>query len=470
MIHFSNSSTSTYTNYQLVYYWDLGDGTNTTQQNPIHTFASNPSGGYNVCLTLKVLNSAATIVCQDTYCHFVNVGNSVFGCQNSITYTHQNLLYAFTGFINSNYATTYVWNFGDGTTATGQNVTHTFAQPAPGSNGYQVCLYTTTISNGIACTDTSCMFVTIANTSGTIIQGFVTAGNNDVYDGYVLIYQANNSTMSYALLDTLVLDSLGYFFYNYVNVPPSNPVFLIKAVQNPTALNYAQYAPTFYHNTINWATATAVFPSAATVFYNIAMIHLPTPIIGGGTLSGNVFQGGTKSLGDNPLSGVELILTDENDAPLKITYSNSTGNFSFNNLAMGSYKLHLEIAGVNYTPYTVTLSNSNPSVNTISVIVNNTGAIITGIENELNNTSTVSEIYPNPATSDAFVEIQNLKTDKIMVSIFDNTGVRLSATEYNVNGNQRINLNQHHFASGIYTVKIQTANGISIIKKLVITK
>jgi hypothetical protein len=104
------------------------------------------------------------------------------------------------------------------------------------------------------------------------------------------------------------------------------------------------------------------------------------------------------------------------------------------------------------------------------VIVNNTGAIITGIENELNNTSTVSEIYPNPATSDAFVEIQNLKTDKIMVSIFDNTGVRLSATEYNVNGNQRINLNQHHFASGIYTVKIQTANGISIIKKLVITK
>jgi len=470
-IHFVNTSTTTYLNYQLVYLWNFGDGTSSTQQNPTHTFVSNPSGGYNVCLTLKVLNSAATVICENTICHFVNVGSSVIACQNSFTYTHQNLNYAFAGQINSGNSTTYLWNFGDGSTASGQYVTHTFAQPNLGSNGYHVCLTTVTSNtNGTYCSDSSCQFIPMTNTSGNIIQGFVYAGNYPVTDGYVLIYQANNATMSYALVDTLGLDSLGYFYYNYVSVPPMNPAFLIKAVINPTASYFSQYAPSFYQNTINWVTATAVFPSANTVFYNINMIHLPTPVIGNGTLSGNVILSGTKSSGDIPYSGVELILTDENDAPLKIGYSNTNGSFNFNNLPMGNYKLHVEIAGVNYTPFTVSLSNSNPGVNNITVIVNNSGAIITGIENELNTTSSVSEIYPNPAVSEAFIEIKNSKTDKIFVSIYNNTGIRLSATEYKVNGSQRINLNEKNLSSGMYNVVIETSNGNRTVRKLVIAK
>ncbi|MFZ4401018.1 MAG: PKD domain-containing protein [Bacteroidales bacterium] len=470
-IHFMNNSTTTYTNYQVVYLWNFGDGTTSTQQNPIHAFVANPSGGYNVCLTMKVLNSAATVLCENTYCSFVNTATSGTACQNSFTYTHQNLVYAFSGHINSSNTTNYYWSFGDGSSATGQYITHVFTQPASGSTGYHVCLTTVTSNNnGTSCSDTSCQFIAIANTSGTIIQGFVTAGNYDVSDGYVLLYQANTSSMSYALIDTLVLDSIGYFIYNYVNVPPTNPAFLIKAVMNPTASFYSQYAPTFYHNTVNWFTATAVFPSANTVFYNINMIHLPTPVTGNGTLGGNVFSGGTKANSDLPLSGVELILSDENDNPLKIAYSNSTGNFSFNNLAMGNYKLHIEIAGVNYTPYLVTLSSANPGVNNITVTVNNSGAIITGIEKELSNTSSISDIYPNPSTSEAFIDISSSKTDKVIVSIYDNTGIKLSSIEYNVNGNQRINLNQKHFASGIYTVKIEANNGVSSVRKLVIAK
>ena len=471
-IHFQGNSSTTYLNSQIVYSWNFGDGTTSTLQNPTHTFTStNPAGGYNVCLTIQVLNSAASILCSYTDCNFVVVGSVNNGCQNSFTYSYQNLTYSFTGTISSSNPTTYYWVFGDGITATGQYVTHTFAQPAAGSTGYHVCLYTVTTSSlGASCTDTSCQFVPINNTSGNVIQGYVYTGNYPATDGYVLLYQANNAAMSYALVDTLALDSLGYFYYNYLNVPPTNPAYLIKAVLNSTATNYSQYAPTFYHNTINWYTATPVFPSATTVFYYINMIHLPTPVIGNGSIGGNVFQNGIKSSGENPLSGVELILTDANDAPLKINYSATNGSFSFPSLPMGNYKLHVEIAGVNYTPFAFTLSNTNPGINNISVIISSTGAIITGIENDLKDVVSVSEIYPNPAATEAFLELNSLKSDKVVVFIYDQTGMKLSANEYKINGSQRINLNQLHLSSGIYTVKVQTSNGMNSVRKFVITK
>jgi len=474
--YFSNSSTTTYQNLQTQYLWNFGDGTTSTTVNPIHIFpttTSTTTTTYNVCLTMKLLNSNGIVECQSTTCYPVVIaGSSTTSCQNSFTYGNQGLTYSFGGQINSSNPTTYSWVFSDGSIACGQYVTHTFAQPAPGTTGYHVCLTTVTSSNnGTVCSDTSCQFITIANTSGNIIQGFVTAGNYDVNDGYVLVYLANNATMSYTLVDTLALDSIGYFHYEYVSVPPTTPAFLIKAVINPTAAYFGQYAPTFYHNSINWFTATPVFPSASAIYYNINMIHLPTSATGTGSLSGNVFLGGVKcTYGDTPISGVELILTDENDAPLKVNYSNENGNFSFNNLPMGNYKLHVEIAGVNYTPYPFSLSTSNPGVNNIVVTVNNTGAIITGIENILNNISTISEIYPNPSTSDAFIDINNSKADKVVISIFDNTGIRLSTTAYSINGSQRVNLNEKQFATGIYTVKIESSNGSNIIRKLVIAK
>ncbi|NVN94235.1 MAG: PKD domain-containing protein, partial [Bacteroidetes bacterium] len=472
-IHFVNTSSTTYQNLQIVYVWNFGDGTTSSLQNPVHTFTSNPStvSTYNVCLTIKVLNSAGAVECDNSICQTITIGTPAVSCQNSITFTHQNLIYAFEGHINSSNPTTYFWAFGDGTTATGKNVTHTFAQPSSTANGYHVCLTTVTSNNnGTSCSDTSCEFVSIIDTLGTVIQGYVYAGNYVVHDGYVLIYQANNATMSYSLIDTLALDSMGHFQYNYLNLPPVNPAFLIKAFINPTSALYNQYAPTFYMHSINWFTATPVFPSANTVFYYINMVPLPiNPITGNGIFGGLVFMGGNKSSGDSPLSGVELILTDENDAALKINYSSSNGSFNFNNLPMGNYKLHVEIAGVNYTPYPFTLDDSNPNINNIRVIVNSTGAIITGIENELGNTSSISEIYPNPSTSEAFIDINNSKTDKIVVSIYDNTGIRLSADEYNVSGSKRINLNQKHFATGIYTVKIESTKGTSSVRKLVIS-
>jgi PKD repeat protein len=471
--HFVNNSTTTYSGLQILYQWSFGDGTTSTLQNPVHTYpATSAAITYNVCLTMKVVSSLGTIECQSTFCKNLIIGTPTATCQNSFSFTHQNLVYSFAGQVNSSNPTTYSWNFGDGSTASGQFVSHTFAQPPAGTTGYHVCLITTTTGNGAICTDTTCNFITISNTtSGSIIQGTVMAGNYPVYNGYVLLYQANNSTMSWNLIDTLALDTTGYFIYNYVAVPPVTPAFLLKAVINPSASNYGQFAPTFYYHTLNWFSATPVYPSANTVYYNINMITLPTPVIGNGSVGGNVLTNGIKATNGVPLPGAELILTDENDNPLAVNYSSVSGGFYFGSLPYGNYKLHLEVAGVNYDAYAFTLNADNPTVNNITVTISSTGAIITAIQNEVQKVQTsISQIYPNPATNDAYLDIKNTKAERIQISIYESTGIRISANEYKVNGSSHINLNSGHLATGIYFVKIETSGGVNSIRKLVISK
>jgi PKD repeat protein len=49
------------------WYWDFGDGTTSTEQNPVHTF--NEAGQYNVCLTI----TTDSISCTSTYCEIVYI-------------------------------------------------------------------------------------------------------------------------------------------------------------------------------------------------------------------------------------------------------------------------------------------------------------------------------------------------------------------------------------------------------------
>ncbi|MFZ4402392.1 MAG: PKD domain-containing protein, partial [Bacteroidales bacterium] len=128
--YFSNSSTTTFQNLQTQYLWNFGDGTTSTNINPDHIFPTTAATTtYNVCLTMKLLNSANVIECQSTICYVVTIiGTSITSCQNSFNYGNQGLTYSFGGQINSSNPTTYSWVFSDGSIAYGQYVTHTFAQ------------------------------------------------------------------------------------------------------------------------------------------------------------------------------------------------------------------------------------------------------------------------------------------------------------------------------------------------------
>ena len=69
---FTDLSTMQSTNYSATWSWDFGDGTTSTQQNPIHTYSN---GIYSPCLTVTYFDSTIINWCTSVYCDSILVGN-----------------------------------------------------------------------------------------------------------------------------------------------------------------------------------------------------------------------------------------------------------------------------------------------------------------------------------------------------------------------------------------------------------
>jgi PKD repeat protein len=138
-ISFNNSTTGAQS-----YTWDFGDGNSGSGATPTHNYTT--PGTYTVCMI------AANNCGNDTVCQNINVvcpiPNSGFG------YNTTSLTMSLTN--NSSGANSYAWDFGDGSTSSIPNPSHTYTQPGT----YTVCL----IAINSCGNDTTCQNVTVTCT------------------------------------------------------------------------------------------------------------------------------------------------------------------------------------------------------------------------------------------------------------------------------------------------------------------
>jgi PKD repeat protein len=145
--------------------WTFGDGTTSTDLNPIHNYAN--YGVYNVCLRVKKpQTSPNTVPCISEICrldtvaalcniqaYFTNTPDSATA-PATIQFTNQSVGYTPTD--------SSTWNFGDGTPNSHLvNPNHLYASPGV----YMVCLYVkknSTLAGTPACRDTVCRMIIIA--------------------------------------------------------------------------------------------------------------------------------------------------------------------------------------------------------------------------------------------------------------------------------------------------------------------
>lgn len=141
------------------YAWDLGDGTTSTDPSPVHQYAG--SGPYLVCMTITVGPPGQT-PCSTTLCHWYYNGPVDPPCsllvEASFSWQEINGLIAFLDASNTTGMTAvHEWDLGDGTTASGPDQVHAYAQPGQ----YNVCL-TVTVSGPIltdSCVSTFCDWI-----------------------------------------------------------------------------------------------------------------------------------------------------------------------------------------------------------------------------------------------------------------------------------------------------------------------
>ena len=145
---FTSTSTTNPSGQQIQsYQWNFGDGQTGTGQNVTHTYAN--AGTYQVTLTVNCGGH-----CTSTKTQTVTV-NAQPSANFTYTTVCQGTATQFTSTSTGQGITSYQWNFGDGQTGSGQNVTHTYAN----AGSYQVTL--TVGTSGGACTDAITQTVTV---------------------------------------------------------------------------------------------------------------------------------------------------------------------------------------------------------------------------------------------------------------------------------------------------------------------
>jgi gliding motility-associated-like protein len=171
---FTNASPSGST-----YEWFFGDGGTSTATSPTHTYALTNS--YDVKLI-----ATATGGCKDSVTHSVLVHPSPASSYtiNATVQCQKDNSFAFTN--TSSGATSYLYRFGDGQTATSPTATHTYALPG----NYQTKLV---VSNTDGCLDSIPQTVTVKPTA---IPGFTVNGTAHCLVNNAVVFTNTSTTQA----------------------------------------------------------------------------------------------------------------------------------------------------------------------------------------------------------------------------------------------------------------------------------
>jgi len=185
----------------LSYAWNFGDGSSSTSANPSHTYVS--AGSYTVTLTVTDacgtvdVTTSAIDICQTVIPNFTNTFSG-----STFTFSAQP-----SGLSN------YDWNFGDGSTGSGINVTHTYSSIGT----YYVTLNCTDTCGGsysVLDTVSTCpalnanfnFNITSSGSNGMLVQFFANVSGSlgliwDWGDGSQTVTQAASISHQYATVN-----------------------------------------------------------------------------------------------------------------------------------------------------------------------------------------------------------------------------------------------------------------------------
>ena len=153
--------------------WDFGDGTNSTEQNPKHTYSA--AGRYTIKLTATNAAGSNTLT---KYYYLTVTGTAlqtpIASFNSNITSGNAPLNVLFTD-TSTGTPTTWSWNFGDGTNSAVQNPTHTYST----AGNYTVVLTVTNAAGSNTATKSGYIIVgaTATQTPVAAFSASPTSGN-----------------------------------------------------------------------------------------------------------------------------------------------------------------------------------------------------------------------------------------------------------------------------------------------------
>ncbi|MEZ4824865.1 MAG: PKD domain-containing protein [Bacteroidia bacterium] len=399
-------------------------------------------GTYIVCLTVSDSG------CTDTFCDSVYLGGFP-NCQAGFTYgITPSGAYAFqdSSYSANPNSTSYHWDFGDGTTSAVANPTHVFQTPGP----WLVCL---TINDLVGnCSSTFCQVVMPPANGLFSVSGMVISDSSSmIYDGIAYLIQHDSITGTLTAIDTA---SILQNFYSFNNVAPGT--YLIKAALLPSSPDYANYLPTYLGDELSWANATSTVVTNSNIFNPLIMLVPGSNPGGPGFIGGLISQGANKGPGD-PLSDVSVLLLHNDGSASGHTVTDVNGEFGFSNLAYGTYKVHVEVAGKLSEEWTVTIDGSNGHFEGANFEVGSTQIHAVGTTGIDQLTSgEVLGIFPVPASEVLNVNLTFAEPVNLSLSLVNMMGQTVASRNEGLTaGNREVSLDVRNLPQGTYLLRIQ---------------
>ena len=269
---------------------------------------------------------------------------------------------------------------------------------------YESGTYCITVADAAGCTSTSCITIQIQGLDD-VISGGIFPGDSifipNFLEGWVYLIQYDSLAGTLTAIDSVEFSVTPnmYAFYTFGSVPAGD--YLVKAFLSPGSNGYEDYLPTYHYSHLFWNEADVVtIPYMGQQFFDISLIPGNNPggpgFIGGLVSQGaNIWGGGNNDQrageGD-PMPNVSILLLDEQEAPVTHAATHTDGTFGIDNLAWGTYKVVVEIPGLDQGVKWVTISPDNPSAN-ISFSVDEMG-IVLAVKEFAQQIESLA--YPNP--------------------------------------------------------------------------
>lgn len=140
--------------------WTFGDGYSSTEANPVHFYRA--GGSYKACLSVTLFNG--TECCTRTLCKEIIIerpceGRCRIDAEIEMVRNGFSCTFDFTGTVLATGVpvTTWLWDFGDGTTGTGAHISHQYAT----GGRYRVCLTLFSQSYDGCCFVTICRDISV---------------------------------------------------------------------------------------------------------------------------------------------------------------------------------------------------------------------------------------------------------------------------------------------------------------------
>ncbi len=318
-----------------------------------------------------------------------------------------------------------------------------------------------------------CLLTISASAQNTSITGIiygdsVNSTQTDTFKVWLISF--NSGTNILTAVDSQVVAGQGMASYNFAN--PANGSYRTKAAHlngptSGTGLVPTYHSSTFGNSPLLWSNASVIAFTGGYNNGNHIYMGMGTVTSGPGFIGGNVQQGANKGTGAG-IPNMTVLLLDASNNPVAYTTTDANGDYGFNNLPNGTYKVHPENLGDATTAASVTIDATHVNMNAISFERSNSNKTIVPLPNAIANVAKQSlalSIYPNPANNVVNISWGANSNDIASVVIADISGKKVVAAQVSMNANASVNVSE--LLAGFYFMTVATEAGSNTQKLLI---